>query len=67
MSAGTLLIVGGVVSRTVTVKVAVPVLFAASVAVQATVLVPSANVEPEAGEHVTGRSPLTASRAVGGV
>jgi hypothetical protein len=65
MFAGTLLIVGAVVSRTVTVNVAVPVLFAASVAVQVTVLVPSGNVEPEAGLQVTGTFPLTVSLAVG--
>src|SRR5436190_461509 len=41
---------GGVVSRTVTVNVlGADVLPAASVAVQVTVVIPSANVEPDAG------------------
>ena len=43
--------VGGVVSTTVTVKEAVPVFPWVSVATQLTVVVPSANVEPEAGEQ----------------
>jgi hypothetical protein len=65
MSAGTLLIVGGVVSRTVTVNVFVAVLPAPSLAEQVTVVVPRANVELDAGLQVTGTFPLTASLAVG--
>lgn len=42
---------GGVVSTTVTVKLAVPVFPCVSVAVQLTVVVPNAKVAPEAGEH----------------
>ena len=44
---------GPVVSRTVTVNDPVAVLPAASVAEQLTVVVPSGNVEPEGGVHVT--------------
>ena len=57
-------IVGAVVSFTVTVKLAEPVLPAASLAVQLTVVVPIGNVEAEAGLHVTGREPSTKSVAV---
>jgi hypothetical protein len=57
-------IVGGVVSRTVTVKDPLAVLPAASDAEQATVVVPSGNVAPEAGVHVGVRAPLTSSDAV---
>jgi hypothetical protein len=39
---------GAIVSSTVTVKVALPLLFAASVAVHVTVVVPSGNIEPDA-------------------
>jgi hypothetical protein len=46
------MIVGGVESCTVTVKVQVAMLFAASVALQVTVVVPRLNVEPEGGEPV---------------
>ena len=56
--------VGAVVSLTVTVKDADPVLPAASVAEQFTVLVVIGNVEPEAGVHVTGTGPSTLSVAV---
>jgi hypothetical protein len=42
---------GAVVSTTVTSKLAVPILPFVSVAVQWTVVVPNANVEPEAGEQ----------------
>ena len=49
MSAGTVRS-GGVVSRTVTVKVAVELFRYASVAVTVTVVVPSANVSPDACE-----------------
>jgi hypothetical protein len=64
MSAGTV-IVGGVVSTPVTVtwNDALPVLPCASVAVQVTVVVPSGNVEPDAGVHVGMIGPSTASLA----
>ena len=55
---------GGVVSWTVTLKVAVAVLLPLSVAVQLTVVVPIGKVEPEAGAHVTGSVPSTTSVAV---
>ena len=42
---------GGVVSTTVKLKLAVPVLPCVSVAVQLTVVDPSGNVDPEAGEQ----------------
>ena len=54
---------GAVISRTVTVKVLLPVLPAASVAEQVTVVVPIAKVEPDGGEQVVVRAPLTASKA----
>ena len=54
---------GGVVSRTVTVKPAVPVLWLASVAEQVTVVVPIANVDPEAAEQVVATLPSTMSLA----
>ena len=63
MSAGTVT-VGLVWSCTSMVKVAVPVLPAASVALQVTVLMPRAKVLPEAGVQVTGRLPLTRSLAL---
>jgi hypothetical protein len=50
MSAGTVT-TGGVVSCTVTLKLALPVLLWVSVAVQLTVVVPIGKVKPEAGEH----------------
>src|SRR5579871_2783890 len=56
--------VGGVVSRTVTVNVPVPVFPAASFAVHVTVVVPSANCAPEAGVHDGVSVPLTRSVAV---
>ena len=56
--------VGAVVSLTVMVKDPVPVLLAASVAEQFTVVVAIGNVEPEAGVHVTGTGPSTLSVAV---
>ena|SRR5437016_717628 len=49
---------GAVVSRTVTMKPAWPVLFCASVAVHCTIVLPSGNVLPEAGEQVTATDPL---------
>jgi hypothetical protein len=45
--------VGGVRSLTVTVKVHVPVLPDASVAVQVTVVVPTGKLDPDAGAHMT--------------
>jgi hypothetical protein len=59
-------ITGGVVSaRTVTVKVLVAVFPEWSVAVHVTVVVPIGNVEPDAGEQVTGTAPSMSSVAVG--
>ena len=49
---------------TVTLNVALPVLRAASVAVQRTVVVPTRKVLPLAGEHAGVMDPSTASRAV---
>jgi len=59
-------ITGGAVSvvRTVTLNVALPVLRAASVAVQRTVVVPTPKVLPLAGVHVGVSAPSTPSRAV---
>ena len=58
---GTPLITGGLVSWTVTVKLPFAVLLCASVALQFTVVVPSAKVLPEAGEQDTGTEPSTRS------
>ena len=44
-------------------KLPVAVLLCASAAEQFTVVVPNGNVEPEAGKHVTGADPSTASFA----
>ena len=63
--AGALLNVGAVVSRTDTVNVAVAWLAALSCAVQVTVVLPSAKVEPEGGAHVTVTAASTVSLAVG--
>jgi len=52
---------------TPTAKVLVAVLPAASVAVQVTVVVPTAKSEPEAGVHVALNEPLTVSVATGSV
>jgi hypothetical protein len=52
---------GGVVSRTVTVKVPADALPALSAAVQETAVVPMANVLPEAGKQTTGTTPSIAS------
>ena len=52
---------------TVTVNDAVPVLPDESAALHVTVVVPIANVAPEAGKHETGLTPSTASNAVGDV
>ena len=57
-------ITGGVVSCTVTVNVSVRLWCWESWAVQLTVVLPSANVEPEAGVHATGTGPSTRSAAV---
>jgi hypothetical protein len=54
---------GGVVSCTVTVKLAVPLLPALSVAEHETVVVAMGNVAPDAGLQVTGSVPSTASVA----
>jgi hypothetical protein len=48
----------------VTVKVPEPALPAESVEVHVTVIVPTANDDPDDGEHVAGSVPLTASVAV---
>ncbi len=55
---------GRVVSCTVTVKLPLAVLLWVSLAEQLTVVVAIGKVEPEAGAHVTGREPSTASLAV---
>jgi hypothetical protein len=55
---------GAVPSLTVTVKLALPVLPAASVAVQFTGVAPMANLLPEAGVQLVAREPLTESSAV---
>lgn len=57
--------VGGVVSRTVTVKLAEPELPRLSLATQVTVIAPSGNVDPEIGVQLTGRAPSTTSAAEG--
>src|SRR5207237_10865678 len=54
---------GPVVSVTVTVKEAAPLLVFVSVAVQFTVVGPSGNVDPLTGVQVTGRGPSTTSVA----
>src|SRR4051812_48392204 len=60
--------VGAVVSRTVIVNWADAALLRVSLAVQVTVCAsPRANSLPEAGKHVTGRTPSTRSVAVGSV
>src|SRR5437660_1624994 len=58
-------IAGGVVSRTVTLKLFVAGLPWASVAAQLTVVAPIGNVVPEPGVHTTGTLPSTRSAAVG--
>ena len=55
--------VGGVVSTTDTLKLALPVFPAASVAEQLTAAAPRAKVEPEAGEQLGVRGPSTRSLA----
>jgi hypothetical protein len=54
---------GGVVSFTVTVNEAEPVLPCVSVAVHVTVVVPSGKVEPLGGVQVTGTTPSMLSVA----
>ena len=54
---------GGVVSRTVTVKDAEPLLLWLSVAEQVTEVVPITNNEPDGGEQEAGIEPSTVSRA----
>ncbi len=54
---------GGVVSWTVTLKVAEPELPRVSAALQVTVVVPMGKVDPEGGLQVTGREPSTTSVA----
>ena len=62
MFAGTV-IIGEVVSSTVTVNEPLSVLSAESVVEQVTVVVPIAKVEPEAGEQVVANAPSTMSEA----
>src|ERR1700681_4244400 len=57
------LMAGAVVSRTVIVKVAVPVFPAGSDALHVTVVFPSGNVLPETGVQITGTPPLSGSLA----
>jgi hypothetical protein len=54
---------GGVLSVTVTVNEAEPLLPCVSVAEHMTVVVPSGNIEPLAGVQFTGRAPSTPSVA----
>src|SRR2546428_13715752 len=54
---------GGVVSTTLTSKVAAPVLPAKSVAVQVTTFVPSGKMDPDVGVHETVTGPSTMSEA----
>jgi len=57
--------VGATVSRTTIVPDEVALFPRTSVAVHVTAVVPTGNVEPEVGEHVTGTGPSMASTAVG--
>src|SRR5437762_3268383 len=59
-----MVITGPIVSATVTVNDAAPILPRASVAVQWTGVAPSPKVVPLAGVHVTGTTPSTVSVAV---
>jgi hypothetical protein len=62
------LIVGAVTSRTTTLNVVgVAALPAVSAALHVTVVEPTAKVEPDAGAHVAGNVPSTASTAFGAV
>ena len=63
MLGGTLMM-GAVVSRTVTVKLALPVLPAASVALAVTVVVPSGKIEPDDGLLVVASGPSISSTAL---
>jgi hypothetical protein len=56
--------VGAIVSVTVTAKLEVAWLPAASAAVQSTVVTPTGNVEPDAGRHETVGEPSARSVAV---
>src|SRR5437879_5778955 len=56
---------GGVVSTTVTVKVDAATLPVRSVAVQVTVVMPTGNLAPDAGTHLTATGPSMSSTAVG--
>jgi len=60
-----MVIAGGVVSRTVTVKLASALLPAASAAWHVTVVVPNGNMEPDPALHATGTLPSVSSVAVG--
>jgi hypothetical protein len=62
MSLGTVML-GSVVSETVTPKLALPVLPCVSVALQVTEVVPSAKVDPDDGVQVTSTEPSTLSLA----
>lgn len=64
MSAGTV-ITGGVLSVTMTRNVVVATCPVESLDVQVTVVDPIGNDAPDAGLHVTGRTPSTASIALG--
>src|SRR5213078_294865 len=55
--------VGALVSRTVTAKDPVATFPLRSAALQVTVVVPSGNVDPDAGAQLTGREPSIASLA----
>ena len=55
--------IGAVVSTTVTLKLALPVLPDESVLLQLTVVWPSANVLPETGTQMASDAPSTLSKA----
>ena len=57
---------GAVVASTVTVKVAVPALFAASLAVTVTVVMPNGKVVPLAFEYVRPVTPTASVAAAAG-
>src|SRR5215203_4086443 len=59
------MLVGAVVSTTVTVNVSLPVLLESSVALQVTVVGPSGKVSPDSGSQVTFKVLSTASVAPG--
>jgi hypothetical protein len=62
---GTPVRTGGVVSRTVTEKLAEATFRYESVALHVTLVKPIENAVPDPGEHVTGNAPLTMSTACG--